>query len=806
MPDFRKALRDDRVYFFDGGYGTLLQGRGLPAGMSPELFGLESPEVIKAVHQDYVSAGANVLTTNTFGGSRLKLGPDTDVIGLNREMALLARSVAGDTVFVAGSVGPTGHFVQPLGEMTFKEMVEVYKEQIQGLVEGGVDLILGETHFDLAEAKAVVVATREVCDLPVALSMTFESPSACLTGSSPLTFIDTMQNMGVELMGTNCSAGPEQIYDVLKSMQPRLSSPLLVEANAGLPELDENRNTVFRLQPEPFAKQSVRFLEVGAKFIGGCCGTTPDHIRALKNIVGDAKWKRPVPEDDCQMVLTSRAQSVKIGFDQRGVIIGERINPTGKKVLSAELQKGQFTEAMKFAAEQIAAGAPVLDINVGAPLVDEVKTLPALVKEVMAQFPAPLSIDSTNPDAVEAALWNYAGSPLVNSISGEPGRMERLGPLCKKFGAPFILLPIIGSKLPFTCAERIEVVSKLLEEADSYGIPRRLIMVDALALTVSSKPEAARHCLDFIKHCKEEWNLPTVLGLSNVSFGLPARELLNSSFLTLCQGQGLCAFIANPNSSRLRESLYSAEVLLARDPQAEQFIEQYAGWTPSGDGGQATGGGQSQGKSKAGAENLFEAVVSGDRGGILELVERDLAGGRDPFALVNDDLIPAIMEVGEKYERKEYFLPQLLQSAETLQKAFEKLKPLLEASGGKQKQDVIVMATVEGDIHDIGKNIVCLMLRNHGFDVVDLGKDVPASTIVDVAQEKGAKIIGLSALMTTTMVKMEDTIALLKERNLDIKVMIGGAVITGGFSESIGADGWSTDAVAAVKVAKNLLQ
>lgn len=805
MPDFRKALGDDRIYFFDGGYGTFLQSRGLPAGMSPEIFGLERPDVIKSVHKDYVDAGANVLTTNTFGGSRPKLGADFDVIGLNREMTLIARSVAGDNVFVGGSVGPTGHFVQPLGEMTFKEMVEIYKEQIQGLVEGGVDLILGETHFDLAEARAVVIAAREVCDLPVAISMTFESPAACLTGTSPLTFIDTMQNMGVELMGTNCSAGPEQILEVLKNMQPRLSSPLLVEANAGLPELDENRNTVFRLQPEPFAEQSAKFVEVGAKFIGGCCGTGPDHIRALRAAVGDASWQRPVPTDDCQMVLTSRGESVAIGFEQRGVIIGERINPTGKKVLIEELQKGQFTEAMKFAQEQIAVGAPVLDVNVGAPMVDEVKTLPALTKEIFAQFSAPLSIDSTNPDAVEAALWEYPGTPLVNSISGEPGRMERLGPLCKKFGAPFILLPIIGSKLPFTCEEKVEVVSKLLKQADEIGIPRRLIMVDALALTVSSKPTAARHCLDFIRHCKEEWNLPTVLGLSNVSFGLPARELLNSSFLTLCQGQGMCAFISNPNSARLREALYATEVLLARDPQAELYIERYSDWTPSGEGDSGAGGGVKS-KDKSGAENLFDAVVKGDRGAIVALVERDLDGGRKPFELVNQDLIPAIMDVGEKYERKEYFLPQLLQSAETLQKAFEKLKPLLEADGGAEEKDTIIMATVEGDIHDIGKNIVCLMLRNHGYNVIDLGKDVPAEDIVNAVQEHGAKIVGLSALMTTTMVRMEDTIQLIKERGLDAKVMIGGAVITGGFCESIGADGWSTDAVAAVKVAKDLLQ
>lgn len=804
MADFRKALADSRVYFFDGGYGTFLQKRGLPAGMSPELFGLEKPEIVRSVHEDYAKAGANVLTTNTFGGSTPKLGGKVKSRDLNREMALLARTVAGDSLFVAGSVGPTGHFIEPLGDLTFKEMVEIYKEQILGLVDGGVDLILGETHFDLAEARALVVAAKEVCDLPVALSMTFESPQACLTGSSPQIFVDAMQNMEVDIVGTNCSAGPEQIFEVISNMRPRLSTPLLVEANAGLPELDENRNTVFRLEPQPFAEQSSKFLSIGAKFIGGCCGTGPDHIRALKNIIGDAVWQKPVPEDDAQMVITSRAESVCIGFNHTGVIIGERINPTGKKVLSAELQEGRFTEALKFAGQQIDAGAPLLDVNVGAPMVDETKILPSLCREIISQHTVPLSIDSTNPDAVEAALWNYPGTPLVNSISGEPGRMDRLGPLCKKFGAPFILLPIIGSKLPFECKDKIEVTEKLLRQAEDLGIPRRLIMVDALALTVSSKPMAARHCMDFIRYCKEEWNLPTVLGLSNVSFGLPAREILNSTFLTLCQGQGLCAFIANPNSARLRESLYSAEVLLARDKQAETFIAQYSDWSPSapssGSGGKAGGG------KKSGAETMFEAVVGGERGVIEDMVRDALKEGKDPFDIVNGELIPAIMEVGEKYERKEYFLPQLLQSAETLQKGFEILKPLLEKSGRQSKKDVIVMATVEGDIHDIGKNIVCLMLRNHGFEVIDLGKDVPAEKIVEKAVELGAKVIGLSALMTTTMVRMEDTVNMLREKNIDIKVMIGGAVITEGFCKAIGADGWSTDAVAAVKLAKNLVQ
>ncbi len=415
MPDFRSILHDDKVYFFDGGYGTLLQSRGLPAGLSPELWGLEAPDVIRGVHQDYIDAGANVLTTNTFGGSRPKLGNDADPYELNKRMTEIARQVAGDNAFVAASIGPTGHFVEPLGDLTFRELVDIYKEQIKGCVDGGADLILGETHFDLAEAKAVVIAARLVCDLPVAMSMTFEG-TASLTGTSPLTFADTMQNMGVELIGTNCSAGPEQMQDTLRAWAPRLETPTFAEANAGLPELNDDGDTVFRLPPEPFAEQACKFSELGAKFIGGCCGTTPDHIRALRAKVGDTAWQKPRKTDDAQLVLTSRSISVPIGFNHPGAIIGERINPTGKKQLTSELQEGVFTEALRFAGEQIDLGAPVLDVNVGAPLVDERILLPELVKTLNGRFQTPLSIDSNDAAAVEAGLWVYPGSPLVNSI------------------------------------------------------------------------------------------------------------------------------------------------------------------------------------------------------------------------------------------------------------------------------------------------------------------------------------------------------------------------------------------------------
>jgi len=801
MSNFRPLLADGRIHFFDGGFGALLQSRGLPPGVSPELFGLANPEPVAAIHAEYAAAGAEIITTNTFGGTRFKLDPTTDVRALNRQLAATAKQAVAGRAFVAGSVGPTGHFAEPLGRLTFRELVAAFKEQIQGLADGGADLVIIETQFDLTEAKAAVIAAHEVCDLPVAVSMTFEG-AVSLTGTPPLTFIDTMQNLGVDLMGTNCSAGPEQLVDLVRAMLPRLSTPLIVQPNAGLPELDDQGRTVFRLGPEAFARQCRVFAELGAKFLGGCCGTTPAHITALRSVVGEMPYLRPMPPDKTPLVLTCRGLSVGLGAGNPVAVIGERINPTGKKVLAEELVRGEHAEALRLASEQIAHGASILDVNVGAAMVDEKAVLPSLALALSARFELPLSLDTSDAQAMENALWTQPGSPLVNSISGEPGRMELLGPLCKKFGAPFILLPLEGRKLPYTAAERIAVIERLLAQAESLGIPRRLIMVDALVLTVSSKPEAARHCLDTVRHCREVLGLATTMGLSNVSFGLPARELLNSTFLAMSMACGLSSCIANPASTRLRETLSSGEVLLALDPQAGRYIDGYAQWTPVA----PTSGGGSGGsvQSKGAATTPGEAVISGDKAGLLAMLEAKLAEGADPFALVDGELIPAILEVGNKYERKEYFLPQLLRSAEAMQAGFARLEPLLLASGRAEKKTPVVMATVEGDIHDIGKNIVCLMLKNHGFEVFDLGKDVPAVKIVDEAERVGAKVIGLSALMTTTMVRMEDTVRLVRERGLNMKVMIGGAVVTEAFAASIKADGFSRDAVAAVKLAAEL--
>ncbi|NLY42010.1 MAG: dihydropteroate synthase, partial [Desulfovibrionales bacterium] len=658
------------------------------------------------------------------------------------------------------------------------------------------DLILGETHFDLAEARAVVVAAREVCDLPVAMSMTFED-GVSLTGTSPAVFAQTMTNMGVDLLASNCSAGPEQLLEVARAMRQVTDLPLLIQPNAGLPELIQG-TTVFRLEAEPFGRTVAALLDEGVQCLGGCCGTTPAHIRVLADICGQRVSEKFVRANPPCLVVTSRSTAVEFGFDRPCRIIGERINPTGKAELTAELQREEISRVLTFADEQIAQGATLLDVNVGAPMVDEIRILPKAVLALSSACPAPLCLDTSNTDAMRAGLDAYAGSALVNSISGEGDRLDVLGPVCRDYGAPFILLPIKGRKLPVRAAERLSIIEDMLVRAEALGIPRSLILVDALALTVSSKPEAALACLEVIRYCKEHWNLGTTMGLSNISFGLPARELINGTFAAMAMSAGLTSCIANPNVARLRESMYAAEVLLGRDAQATQFIAAYADWTPGTPAVSASGA-----QAEEHGSPIAAAIIKGQKDRVVSLLAERIAAGDNPFALVNEEMIPAITIVGDKYERKEYFLPQLLRSAEAMQQGFDSIKHLLTTEGQEPKA-TIVMATVEGDIHDIGKNIVCLMLRNFGYTVIDLGKDVPARDIVDAAQHHQAQIIGLSALMTTTMVRMEDTLHLVRERGLACKVMIGGAVVTHAYAQRIGAHGYAADAVAAVRMAESL--
>lgn len=795
---FKQLINSNRVLVFDGGMGTLLQSKGLKPGQSPEELGLENPEAIRQAHELYVRAGADFITTNTFGGSRFKLGSEINPTDFNERMAVLARSAAHGKALVAGSVGPTGRMLAPLGDMEFSEIVSVFREQITGLVRGGVDLIIGETHFDLAEARAVIIATRQVCDLPVAISMTFEQGQS-LTGTSPDVYLDAAQNLGVDIVGINCSSGPEDFIPLVESMLDHLDTPVLVQPNAGLPVLEDGK-TVFKLGPEEFVEKLVPFISMGVKLVGGCCGTTPDHIRALKQMAQNLSVQQPSNQNKPCIVLTSRSRKACLGFNYKPVLVGERINPTGKKDLTAQLQGFEFTRALQLAEEQIAYGAGVLDVNVGAPMVEEEKVLPSLIRELTARFDVPLCVDSSNPEAIKKSLFEYPGSILVNSISGEQDKMDVLGPLCREFGAPFILLPLEGSKLPATAAQRLDIIEKLLIKAEEINIPRRLILVDALALTISSNSSAALDCLEVIGQCRKRWGLGTIMGLSNISFGLPARELINSTFLAMCLAAGMTSLIANPGSARIREVMAASNVVLGKDNMAEEFVSKYSGWKPSGEYIH-----QAALQVEDFGSSLKEAVVKGRKELIVDLLKEALANGKQPFSLVNDEMIPAINLVGEKYEKREYFLPQLILSAETMKAGFEFLRPMLK----KDDQDVgstIIMATVEGDIHDIGKNIVCLMLRNYGFNVVDMGKDVSASDIVDTAKANKASLIGLSALMTTTMVKMEETIKLIKEQKLKCSVMVGGAVVTQAYADKIQADGYAPDAVSAVKVARQLCE
>ena len=778
--------------------GTMLQASGMPAGATPEEFCMENPDTLRGIHKAYLDAGVDLLTSCTFGGNAYKLPKSLDVFSFNKRMVEIARSAArqaGRPVFVAGNVGPTGHFAKPLGPVEPRELIDAFALQIRGLAAGGADLIFIETQFDLAEARAAVAAARQECHLPVMVSMTFEQ-GVSLTGSTPAIFAETMQNMGVDVVGTNCSLGPDQMKPVVEELLGVCACPVMAEPNAGLPELRGNV-TVFPLGPEEFAQKTAPFVQKGARIVGGCCGTTPAHLAALAQSVRGMEVSAPTVTRS-GICLTSRSQMVRIAAGHPLTIIGERINPTGKKALTQDLQNDRFDVAMQLADAQVDAGATVLDVNVGAPMVDEPQLLPELVQRLVGRLTLPLSLDSSNAVAIANALPYCPGSFLVNSVSGEAGRMELLGPLCRDFGAPFILLPLQGAHLPEKAAERIKTVENLLAQAEALGISRRLMMVDILALAVSSSADSARQCLEMTRWCASE-GIPTTLGLSNLSFGLPARELLNATFLSLAAGAGLTSCIANPSAQRLREATDALKVLCEQDPHASSFIASYSAWKPGEGTIQVRQGGG------AAAKTVAEAVLNGDKENVLPLLDADLAAGADPFVLVQETLIPAITEVGARYERREYFLPQLIRAAETMQTAFAHLKPLLEARRGTEKRPVVVMATVEGDIHDIGKNIVSLLLGNHGFEVVDAGKDVPADAIVACALEHKAGIIGLSALMTTTMVRMEDTIKIVRERGLPIKVMVGGAAVTQAFADAIGADAYCADAVGAVKAAKQFV-
>jgi 5-methyltetrahydrofolate--homocysteine methyltransferase len=802
----RNAFHDylqTKIMILDGAFGTELQKRGMPIGVCPEQWVIEHPAVIVDLQKEYIAAGSNAIYTCTFGANRLKLsefGIGDQVLSINRQIAILAREAAGVNGWVVGDLSATGSFIKPLGDLPFEDAVNTYKEQVQGLLAGGVDFFVVETMLDLQEARAALLAVKESCDLPVCVSLTFNEEQRTLTGSDPLAALLTLQSMGAAAVGCNCSTGPETMLPIIAAMKPYAKVPLLAKPNAGLPKLVNGR-TEFDMQAAEFASYAKPLVAAGVNLIGGCCGTTPEYLQQVAVAVADLTPltvnARPYT------AVTATRKAVFLGSQYPVAIVGERINPTGKKQLQAELLEGKHTLVRRFAQEQIDQGAAILDVNVGMPGIDERETMVKLVELLASTVDVPLSIDSSTPEVIEAALRIYPGRALVNSISAEKAKLEKLLPIVAKYGAVFIALPLNDAGIPETATERFVIISQIYEKAVQYGYTKEDLVVDGLVMTVSADQKAAQETLKVIDWCTNDFGVNTILGLSNVSFGLPERALINSAFFTMAIGKGLTMAIANPANELLMNLKLASEVLVAKDRNSRNFLAQFS--IRSAPNLKKL----DQPINRNVSTEISEAVVNGDQERIVSLLKEGLTAGIKATELVDQSLIPAINRVGELFEKKQYFLPQLIQSAETMKQAFEYLEPLLAEqalkSGVKNKSKV-VLATVKGDIHDIGKNLVALMLKNQGFAVYDLGKDVKAVTIINKAKEIQADLIGLSALMTTTMVGMKDVIDLAKKEGLTAKVMIGGAVVNQTFAREIGADGYAEDAYRAVKLAQWLLE
>lgn len=783
-------LAAKKVIILDGSSGVALQKRGMPKGVCPEKWANDNPQALIDLQRQYVSAGSDILYTFTLGGNRIKLeehGIKDGVFEINKKLAGISRQAAGNSALVAGDLGPTGHFPEPFGEAGFEETVDIFKEQVKGLTAGGVDLFVIETMIDIQEARAALLAVKESCSLPVIVSMTFDNSGRTLTGTDPVSALVTLQALGADCVGVNCSTGPAEMIEVIRQMKPYSRVPLIAKPNAGLPKL-VNGETVFDMGPEVFSSFAKPLVDAGANLIGGCCGTSPEYIRMTAE---PAEKLKPVKSNAKNYsALSSVRKTVFPGKDF--IIVGERINPTGKKQLQAELKEGKESEIRRFAAEQADKGASVLDVNTGMPGIDEKTAMVRTVKLLSTATDLPLCIDSSTPEVIEAALRIYPGKAIINSISGESKKQSGLIGLAAKYGAMFILLPIDDSGIPKKVSGRLKIVKAVMKAASKAGLGREEIVVDGLVMTVSSEADAALKTMDLIKKCRD-LKTNTIVGLSNVSFGLPARQAVNSAFFNLCREAGLTMAIADPSADLSQKDAAAVKLLLGKDRNAAGYIAKYGGYgTPQ--------------KAQApviepSAEMIYECVVKGDRENILKHIDAALKSGEKPSGIVDKRLIPAINHVGELFDKKKYFLPQLIQSAEAMKAAFSTLEPLLAAQGGFKDETAVVLATVKGDIHDIGKNIVALMLKNYGFKVHDLGKDVDAHTIIRKAKETNAAIIGLSALMTTTMVEMRSVIALAKDEGLKCRFMVGGAVVTRAFADEIGADGYAGDAYEAVKIA-----
>ena len=812
----RKAFREmieSRIVILDGATGSNLQRAGMPTGVCPEQWILEHPQVLIDLQRAYVEAGTDIVYAPTFTASRIKLeeyGLEDRLEQMNRDLVALSKEAVADSgALVAGDLTMTGKQLAPIGDLPFETLIGVYKEQASVLADAGVDLFVVETMMSLQETRAALIAIREVCDLPIMASLTYESDGRTLYGTDAKTAMVVLQSLGADAVGLNCSTGPAEMVSAVEQMREIANIPVLAKPNAGLPELEDGE-TVYRMTPEEFATAGATLVEAGASIVGGCCGTTPAHIKAL----ADAVKPLAVPEicTEKKRLLATERSVLEINLDGNFLVVGERINPTGKKALQAELREGSLDLVCRMAAEQEENGAAILDVNMGMNGIDEKEMMLAAIEELTTASSLPLCLDSSNVDVLEAALRLYPGRALVNSVSLEQVKIERLLPIVAKYGAMFILLPLSDEGIPETVEQKRGIVREILSHAYKLGFTREDIVVDGLTATVGANPDAALECFDTIHYCRQELGLATICGLSNISFGLPNRPFVNTAFLTMAIERGLTMAIANPSQDLLMNAAFASDMLLHKPESDIRYIDRMQVYERHLAEKEAV----AQPKAKRvdiqsttadtnSDDVIFTSVLKGDKKHIVAQVEEALKGGAAPGDIINGSLIPAINDVGEKFEKQIYFLPQLIASASAMQTAIEHLEPLLARSDEDGETATIVIATVEGDIHDIGKNLVVLMLKNYGYHVIDLGKDVAADTIVQTALDTNAQVIGLSALMTTTMMRMKDVVELAKERGCTSKIIIGGACITDSFAQEIGADGYSADAASCVKLVQRLL-
>ncbi len=792
-----QSLLDKQVIILDGATGTELQSKGMPAGVCPEIWCLENPTIIQDVHASYQKAGARVVYTCTFGANRFKLkqyGIKKDVYSVNLELARLAKQACGEKALIAGDIGPTGLFIEPFGPLAFEEAVDTFKEQARGLIDGGCDLIVIETMIDIQETRAALLAVKELSDIYTMVSMTFEKDGYTLGGTPPVSALITLQSLGADVVGCNCSAGPEQMVEFLAAMKPYATVPLLAKPNAGMPRL-EGLKTIFDMDAKTFASYARKLMASGATLLGGCCGTTPDHIAALAKAV---RRRKPLKPRRASLAALSSARSfLHLDENQPLFVVGERINPTGKKSLQQELMEGKMSIIRQMAQEQEAQGASLLDVNVGQPGIDEVQTIKKVIGLLSTSTRLPLVIDSSKVETIEAALRIYPGRMLINSISGEKEKLARLLPLAAKYGAMFILLPLTDGDIPHTAKKRRAVIQAIFQKAQKFGLTKDDFVVDGLVMAVASDAEAARETLATVNWCRKTFKSKTILGLSNVSFGMPGRPWLNAAFLAMAQYCGLTMAIANPASVEFMNIKKAGDTLIAKEKAALHFINHFS-QQPTAELPKSAGANVSP------EEKVTAAILDGDRDHIAFLIEAVLKTGRTADRLVDEILIPAIVRVGDLYEKKIYFLPQLMAAAEAMKKALAYLDPYLKKAAAAEKGKVL-LATVRGDIHDIGKNIVALLLRNYGYCVVDLGKDVRDEVIIEAAQKEKPDVIGLSALMTTTMVNMKEIIGMARAQGIQTDFLVGGAVVTEAYAASIGAS-FAKDGVAAVRVVDQLMK